>query len=216
MTYTTTLIAACVTVGVLMTGTTKSALADSERTAAHPSVAVEHRFAQVRDRGRGDRHFQAEPEFPPNDYLGDVEVPGEYRPDVSGPGSLSPEDWYESADTPPAFGGGTDIPRHDRGEFPATPPGAASRERFPPPAMPTDPAQQGWGGFPAEETWDDRMPATRGGMDDRWPLPPPTEGGYPGASEYPSEAWDRTRPQAAPEGRPPFPDEPRGGFDPWR
>lgn len=130
--HSTILIAACVTAGVLTVGMTKSALAAPERQAAQPAAAVEHRFAQLQDRGRDDHHFQEDPEFPPDDYLGDIEVPGEGRPDVSGPGSRSPEPpSLEHRDAPalapPGFGEGTDIPRHQRGEFPPPP---EQRPRF--------------------------------------------------------------------------------------
>lgn len=133
MTYSSTLIAACVTVGVLVTGTTKAALATPEKPVADPAVAVEHRFAQLEARRQGDRHFQAEPEFPPDDYLGDVEIPGAQRPDASGPGLRAPgagslEHRDAPAFTPPAFGDGTDIPRRQRGEFPTPLP--QERPRF--------------------------------------------------------------------------------------
>lgn len=125
--------------------------------------------------------------------------------DPRGAGSGSLGGWGAPAFTPPASGQDTYVRRHDRG---------AGRVGFP--AAPADPAERGWVDFPAEEAWAERMSDPENGTDHQWPLAPPTEGGYPSASEYASEVWDGTRPRAAPAQRPPFPEYPRGGLNPSR
>lgn len=122
-------------------------------------------------------------------------------PSDTGSGSLGA--WGAPAFTPADPGQETYSPRQDRG---------ADRVGFP--AVPADPGQRGGSDFPGEGAWAERRPDPGERVDHQWPLASPTEGDYPGASEYPSEAWDRTRPRPAPAGRSPFPEYPRGGFVP--
>lgn len=240
-----TMIAASITLGVLFLGVNEPTPAAWDRPAAAHAATGNHALAQVQDRGRAGGRYQTEPEFPPRGYLEDIEDPPRARADASGrdrlqdpqpplgggsqspviapaspvyapegdpreqtdrrgTGSASLRGWGAPALTTPAAGQDIDIPRRDRGDgridFPGALPGMEPRDRFGLPAMPTDRGERDGADFPAAGARGDRMPAPAAGRDHQWPLAPPTEGDYPSSSE----------------GRLPFAEYPRGGFDPSR